>query len=69
MREIDRETIVCECTKVTAGEIMDAIKKGCKDVACISEKTDAGLACRRCKSVQDDPNSRRKYHIKEDFLD
>jgi len=66
---MDRDVIVCECVKITAGEILDAIKSGCRDVECIKKKTDAGTACRQCKSLNDDPRGRRKYHIKEDFLD
>ena len=60
--------IVCECNKITAGEILDVIKKGCKDVECVKMKTEAGSSCRQCKSIADDPRARRKYHIKEDFF-
>jgi NAD(P)H-nitrite reductase large subunit len=46
---------VCECKKVTLGEIMHAIKeKGAKDLKAIQELTDAGTACKCCTAKEND---------------
>lgn len=65
---MDDQTIICECLKVTAGEIREAVKSGCMDVQCISSKTEAGTACRQCRSYDDDKKNRRQHHILEEFL-
>ena len=66
---MDENTIVCECVKITYGQMKDAMNSGCYTVDCIVQKTDAGTACRQCKSLEDDKSFRRKYHIKEDVLE
>ncbi|MBI3873828.1 MAG: (2Fe-2S)-binding protein [Arcobacter sp.] len=46
---------VCECKKVTLGEIIHSIKEqGAKSIEDISKLTDAGTACGCCKSLKDD---------------
>lgn len=62
------ETIICECNKVTYGEIKKAVDSGCRDVTAIMLKTQAGNACGQCKSEDDDKKFRRQFHIKEDVL-
>ncbi len=66
---MDDETVICECLEITYGEIMESVKNGCKTVECIVRDTQAGTACRQCKSLDDDKKFRRKYHIQEDILD
>jgi NAD(P)H-nitrite reductase large subunit len=47
--------VVCECKKVTLGEIIHAIKeKGAKDLKSIQELTDAGTACTCCTAKEND---------------
>ena len=55
MASFDYEHIVCECNKVTLGEIIYAIQEqGAKNLNEISKLTDATSSCGRCKSLQDD---------------
>lgn len=65
---MDDSTIVCECLKVTAREIREAMQNGCTTTTCISEKTEAGTACQQCLSEARDKRFRRRYHLQEDFL-
>jgi NAD(P)H-nitrite reductase large subunit len=58
---------VCECKKVTLGEIMHAIKeKGAKSMDDVKEMTDAGTACGCCRSASDDfGNPKMELYIEE----
>lgn len=66
---MEDNVIVCECLKITYGELKDAKNSGCYSVDAIVQKTGAGTACRQCKSLEDDKSFRRKHHIKEDVLE
>lgn len=47
--------VVCECKKVTLGEIIHAIKEqNAKSIEDIQKLTDAGTACKCCVSAQKD---------------
>lgn len=47
--------VVCECKKVTLGEIIHAIKEnGAKSVKDLQDLTDAGTACKCCISSEKD---------------
>ncbi len=63
------EEMVCECLKISAKEIRDSIARGNNSVEMITEDTEAGSACGKCKSYKSDPKMSRKYHIEEDFLE
>lgn len=58
---------VCECKKVTLGEIMYAIKeKDAKTMDDVKKMTDAGTACGCCRSASDDfGNPKMKLYIEE----
>lgn len=46
---------VCNCRKVTLGEIVHAIKEqGANSIESIGDITDAGTACGCCRSSKDD---------------
>jgi len=61
--------IVCECKKVTLGEILHAIKEnGAKTIEDIQDKTDAGTACKCCVSAQKDFGSPKMQLYLEDIL-
>lgn len=45
---MNRDDIVCNCMGVTAGEIMDAIEGGARNVEDIQEITGAGTVCGGC---------------------
>ncbi|BCD67310.1 (2Fe-2S)-binding protein [Nitratiruptor sp. YY09-18] len=62
---IDDVYVVCECMEVTFKEIMDAIKAGNCDLDSLMEATDAGTACGKCKSREDDPADERAIHLDE----
>ncbi len=61
--------IVCECKKVTLGEIIYAIKeKGAKSIEDIAQLTDATTACGCCKNSEADfGNPKMKLYV-EDIL-
>jgi NAD(P)H-nitrite reductase large subunit len=61
--------IVCECKKVTLGEIIHAIKeKGAKNIEDIAKLTDATTACGCCKNSEADfGNPKMKLYV-EDIL-
>jgi len=63
------DEIVCLCLKITAKDIRDSIARGNRTVERVADDTDAGTACTKCKSYDDDKRMMRKYHIKEDFLE
>ncbi|PQV47403.1 assimilatory nitrate reductase (NADH) beta subunit /assimilatory nitrate reductase (NADH) alpha subunit apoprotein [Jejuia pallidilutea] len=42
--------LVCSCSQVGAGNIEDAIAKGCTDFTALCSETGAGLGCGSCKS-------------------
>ena len=57
--------VVCECMDVKLGEILEAIKKGNCDLESLMDATDAGTACGKCKSKEDDPLDERAIHLDE----
>ncbi len=61
--------IVCECKKVTLGEIIYAIKeKDAKNIEDIAKLTDATTACGCCKNSEADfGNPKMKLYV-EDIL-
>jgi len=61
--------IVCECKKVTLGEILHSIKEnGAKTIEDIQEKTDAGTACKCCISSKNDFGNPKMQLYLEDIL-
>ncbi|MEL0456729.1 molybdopterin-dependent oxidoreductase [Flavobacteriaceae bacterium SZ-1-7] len=42
--------LVCSCSQVGAGNIEEAVKKGCSDFTELCNKTGAGLGCGSCKT-------------------
>ncbi len=42
--------LVCSCSQVGEGNIVEAIEKGCKDFTELCNKTGAGLGCGSCKT-------------------
>ncbi|MEA3290132.1 MAG: (2Fe-2S)-binding protein [Campylobacterota bacterium] len=55
MADFQYSHIVCDCKKVTLGEIVHAIKdQGAKTMDDIELITDAGSSCGCCKSKKDD---------------
>ncbi len=61
--------VVCECKKVTLGEIVHAIKeKGAKSIDDIGNLTDAGCACGCCKSSKDDFGDPKMKLYLEDII-
>ena len=49
----NQDIIVCECKKVTLGEIINVIKRyNINDVAEITEYTEAGCCCKACISYE-----------------
>ena len=66
LKEVEKEVYtVCECMDVSLGEIIEAIKNGACDVEAIMEATDAGTACGKCRSKEDDPADERAVHLDE----
>ncbi|MGB0732941.1 MAG: FAD-dependent oxidoreductase [Pontibacterium sp.] len=45
------EAVICNCNRVSRGEISDAIAQGCCSIADIAEKTGASSTCGTCKPV------------------
>ena len=61
--------IVCECKKVSLGEILHAIdKNGAKTVKDIQDMTDAGTACKCCISKDNDFGENKMQLYIEDIL-
>ena len=61
--------IVCECKKVTLGEIVNAIEnKGAKSIQDIQKLTDAGTACKCCISKENDFGETKMNLYIEDIL-
>lgn len=55
MAKFDMSYEVCECNKVTLGEIVHAIEtKDIKDLNTLGKLTDAGTTCKRCRCKEDD---------------
>lgn len=55
MAKFHMSHMVCECKKVTLGEIIHAVKEnGAKDLEEIKQLTDAGTACKCCTSKEKD---------------
>lgn len=42
---------VCNCNRVTRGELSTAIESGCNNIACLMQKTGAGSVCGSCKPL------------------
>ena len=60
---------VCDCKKVSLGEIIHAIKeKGAKSVEDIQNMTDAGTACKCCISADKDFGNPKMQLYIEDIL-
>ena len=49
-KEEPNETLVCFCSRVDKGTVVDAIQNGATDIKTIQEKTKAGLGG-RCKEL------------------
>jgi NAD(P)H-nitrite reductase large subunit len=61
--------IVCECKKVSLGEILYAIEqKGAKNIKDIQDMTDAGTACKCCISKDKDFGETKMSLYIEDIL-
>jgi len=61
--------VVCECRKVTLGEIIHAIKeKGAKNIEDIANLTDATTACGCCKNKESDFGTPAMSLYVEDIL-
>jgi NAD(P)H-nitrite reductase large subunit len=55
MADFKYSYVVCNCRKVTLGEIVHAIKEeGANSIESIGDITDAGTACGCCRSQKDD---------------
>lgn len=55
MAKFHMSHMVCECKKVTLGEIIHAVKEnGAKNLEEIKQLTDAGTACKCCTSKEKD---------------
>lgn len=55
MAQFHYSHVVCECRKVTLGEIIYAIKEqNAKTIDDIKKLTDAGTACKCCTSKEND---------------
>ncbi len=69
MAKFKYDYIVCECKKVTLGEILHAIDNmGAKTIEDIQNITDAGTACKCCISKDKDfGETKMKLYI-EDIL-
>lgn len=67
MASFGYEYIVCECNKVTLGEIIYTIKEqGAKNIEDVSSLTDATTLCGCCKSINDDfGNPKLKLYVDE----
>ncbi len=44
----NKDEIICNCMKITRGEIEDAINQGCDSLEKIQDKTEAGTVCGIC---------------------
>jgi NAD(P)H-nitrite reductase large subunit len=67
MAQFPYSCIVCECEKVTLGEIVYAInEKEANDIEKLANITNATTACGRCKNRADDfSEPKRKLYIDE----
>ncbi|WP_456391538.1 (2Fe-2S)-binding protein [Nitratifractor sp.] len=65
IQEVEDIYVVCECMDVTYGEILQAIREGNCDLDSLMDATDAGTACGKCKSRQEDPDEERAIHLDE----
>lgn len=67
MAKIPFSYIVCECEKVTLGEIVYALdEKGAKTLEDLEKLTNAGAICKSCKRLQDDfRDPKLKLHLDE----
>ena len=41
--------LVCSCNQVGAGNLIDAVQNGCRDLSSLCTNTGAGLGCGSCK--------------------
>jgi bacterioferritin-associated ferredoxin len=54
-KKMDMNTQVCDCKKVTLGEIINVIKRyNLNDVDGITEYTEAGCCCKACVSFENE---------------
>jgi NAD(P)H-nitrite reductase large subunit len=68
-KKFDYSYIVCECQKVTLGEIICAIKeKNATTIQDIQQYTDAGTACKCCINNQKDYKDPKMQLYIEDIL-
>ncbi len=65
IQEVEDIYVVCECMDVTYGEILQAIREGNCDLDSLMDATDAGTACGKCKSREEDPDEERAIHLDE----
>ncbi|HFC04049.1 MAG TPA: (2Fe-2S)-binding protein [Nitratifractor salsuginis] len=65
LEEVEDIYVVCECMDVKYGEILKAIKEGNCDLESLMDATDAGTACGKCRSREDDPDEERAIHLDE----
>ena len=69
MAKFNYSYIVCECKKVSLGEILNAIdNKGAKTIKDIQDITDAGTACKCCISKNKDFGETKMNLYIEDIL-
>ena len=69
MAKFNYSYIVCECKKVSLGEILYAIDKKCaKTIKDIQDMTDAGTACKCCISKDKDVGETKMKLYIEDIL-
>ncbi|MBL3519943.1 (2Fe-2S)-binding protein [Aliarcobacter lanthieri] len=68
-RNFPHSFIVCECKRVSLGEIIYAIKeKGAKTLEDIEDITDAGSSCGCCRSAADDIGEKKMELYLDEIL-
>jgi len=69
MAKFNMIDIICECEKVSLGEIIYAIKeKNCKTLETVMNLTNAGKYCGCCISKKNDFNTPKKKIYLEDII-
>lgn len=48
---MNRNYVVCECTRVTAGGVEQAVKEGARTLEDVKEKLGVGKQCVKCKDL------------------
>ncbi len=51
IRQWPGTTVVCQCNNISQSELVTAVAEGCKNVASLSHKTQAGTVCGSCKPL------------------